>query len=89
MLVGSQIACSDTTLHTRKVRIGCPRENVHPRAGYRLIFQVLSLNGRVFARMLDVYYKQQQADIQPNAVERLAKIAPEIVPENQEPTSKD
>lgn len=78
MTVGDQIKCSNLDFHVRKVRIGAPGENVQPRAGYRLIFQVLEQDGRQWARMLDVYYKQHQGTIKGDAVERLVNIAPAL-----------
>lgn len=76
--VGDLIKCSDPTVHVRKVRIGCPKESVPPRKGYRLIFQVLCIEGRPYVRLLDCYYKPEQSDIAPEAVARLINIAPAI-----------
>lgn len=80
MSCGDQIKCSDSTLHTRKVRIGCDKERVAPRNGYRLIYQVVEAAGKVYARLLDIYYKPVQADIESDAVGRLVTLAPTLPP---------
>lgn len=74
-LPGDAIKSSNPNHIVRKVRIGCVRERLTPRHGYRLIYQILDTpSGRV-ARCLDLYYKPQQADVLPDAVERLVKLA--------------
>lgn len=78
MTCGDQIKCADPELHTRKVRIGCEKEKVAPRNGYRLIFQVLQFDGKVYSRLLDLYYKPKQSDIEPDAVKRLVRLAPDM-----------
>lgn len=76
MTVGDQTKSTDPTHHVRKVRVGCPNESVPERKGYRVIYQVLEVNGLPYVRMLDCYYKPNQADISADAVKRLIDIAP-------------
>ena len=73
---GDQIRCKDPLVHTRKVRIGCPDENLAPRHGYRLIYQVLRVEEVLYARLLDLFYKPMQASINDVAVKRLIELAP-------------
>lgn len=83
MSVGDQVRCADPRIHARKVRIGCAKERVAPRNGYRLIFQVLTINAKVIVKLLDCYYKPMQSDVLADAVKRLADLAvPGIPPED-------
>jgi len=72
---GDQVRSNDTLQHVRKVRIGAPGENVRPRAGYRLIFQVIENKDSLIARCLDLYYKPEQASVLAHEVQRLAQLA--------------
>jgi mRNA-degrading endonuclease RelE of RelBE toxin-antitoxin system len=73
--VGDQIKSDNSADHVRKVRIGAPGDNVLPRAGYRLIFQVLQVEDKTVARCLDLYYKKKQVNVLPNQVGRLVSLA--------------
>jgi hypothetical protein len=50
-------------LHLRKIRVGAPGDRIAPSGGYRLILQVLDVEGKTVARCLELYYKPDQADL--------------------------
>lgn len=82
--MGDQIQSADSTHHVRKVRIGAPGENVQPRAGYRLIFQVIQIEDKMIVRCLDLFYKKQQVTVKAHQVKRLVDLAAAAEPTTTE-----
>jgi hypothetical protein len=71
---GDQIPLG-SDLHIRKVRIGCSKERVAERDGYRLIIQIIRIDDKVVGRCLSVYYKPDQSNISNKSVKELARNA--------------